>query len=459
MDLQKIFRAFLFFVAAGFLASCTEDCDLDHATDQLQGLPTLRAGSFPEEELTLHPGERYDYAPQVSSPTDVYYQWYLNGEDMSTDPTFSYQAERPTRSKLVLELTNELGKVKLENKIIVPGADFSKGCLVINEGWFGHESGSISYYNYADNSIEHWAYKGQNYGATLGTTTQSATLWNGKLYVCSKEQNHLVVMDPKTLYVEKSVGALLPKGRQAYEFIGINDRYGVVTANGDFYRVDLKTFEAIGISTGNSWGGCGNGMVYQDKLLLNVKGQKVYVIDIETLCGDLSIYDWSNKFPYTTLDITTTGGTRFVKGDDGNLYTAETTQAGANNLVKIKPDFSLEKAAMRADYSPSSFGSYREASFCGTPAGLFYYIAKGSIYKATFADAAPAKAFTEYRKEGYGFYGAGIRINPATNELLAAYLTEEYQKNLLVRFNATTGEKLSEIAYDGYYFPSTFIFN
>lgn len=456
MDLQKIFRAFLFFVAAGFLASCTEDCDLDHATDQLQGLPTLRAGSFPEEELTLHPGERYDYAPQVSSPTDVYYQWYLNGEDMSTDPTFSYQAERPTRSKLVLELTNDLGKVKLENKIIVPGADFSKGCLVINEGWFGHESGSISYYNYADNSIEHWAYKGQNYGATLGTTTQSATLWNGKLYVCSKEQNHLVVMDPKTLYVAKSAGRL--SNYQAYEFIGLNEEYGVITHNGYFTRVNLKTFETVTlISIENTWAGTGSGIVYNGKLLLNVKGNKIAAIDLAPLLTpDLKS---TEKVASTQLDITTTGGTRFVKGDDGNLYTAETTQAGANNLVKIKPDFSLEKAAMRADYSPSNFGSYREASFCGTPAGLFYYIAKGSIYKATFADAAPAKAFTEYRKEGYGFYGAGIRINPATNELLAAYLTEEYQKNLLVRFNATTGEKLSEIAYDGYYFPSTFIFN
>lgn len=69
------------------------------------------------------------------------------------------------------------------------------------------------------------------------------------------------------------------------------------------------------------------------------------------------------------------------------------------------------------------------------------------------------ETLTEYTKEGYGFYGAGIRVNPKTNELLAMYLTGDYQKNLLVRFNAATGEKISEIAYDGYYFPATFIFN
>lgn len=114
---------------------------------------------------------------------------------------------------------------------------------------------------------------------------------------------------------------------------------------------------------------------------------------------------------------------------------------------------------MRDDYSPSSFGAYREASFCGTPEGIFYYIAGGKIYKATFDDPAPEETLTEYTKEGYGFYGAGIRVNPKTNELLAMYLTGDYQKNLLVRFNAATGEKISEITYDGYYFPATFIFN
>ena len=183
----------------------------------------------------------------------------------------------------------------------------------------------------------------------------------------------------------------------------------------------------------------------------------MYTIDIAELCSpDLKPTD---KVAFQELDITTYGGTRFVQCKDGNIYTVETTKDGKNNLVRINADFSLEKVAMRDDYSPSSFGAYREASFCGTPEGIFYYIAGGKIYKATFDDPAPEETLTEYTKEGYGFYGAGIRVNPKTNELLAMYLTGDYQKNLLVRFNAATGEKISEIAYDGYYFPATFIFN
>lgn len=457
MNLKKLSKALLFLLTTLVIVSCSkDDCDLDHI-DKLQGLPALKAGTFPEEDLTLNVGEQYVYAPKASSPLDIYYQWYQNGEDMSTDPSFTFNAEHPSRSKVILELSNDLGKVTLENKVIVPGADYSKGCLIINEGWFGHESGSISFYNYEKNSIEHWCYKNQNFGDVLGVTSQSATLWNGKLYVCSKEDNQLVVMDPKTLYAEKSCGKLA--NYQAYEFIGLNEDYGVITHGGYFSRVNLKTFETITLmAVGNTYAGTGSGIAYNGKLLLNVKGQKIYKIDIETLCGDLSQYNWGNPLPFETLDITTTGGTRFVQCNDNNLYTVEST-GGKNNLVKIKPDFQIEKAAMRDDYSPSSFGAYREASFCGTPDGTFYYLAGSKIYKATFENPAPQEALTDYTKEGYGFYGAGIRVNPKTNELLAMYLTGDYQKNLLVRFNAATGEKISEIAYDGYYFPATFIFN
>ncbi len=81
------------------------------------------------------------------------------------------------------------------------------------------------------------------------------------------------------------------------------------------------------------------------------------------------------------------------------------------------------------------------------------------IYKATFDNPAPEETLTEYTKEGYGFYGAGIRVNPKTNELLAMYLTGDYQKNLLVRFNAATGRKDIRNSIRWLLFPATFIFN
>ena len=128
MNCKKLFKTLLFIITAFVIVSCSkDDCDLEHI-DKLQGLPALKTGTFPEEDLTLNVGEQYVYAPKASSPLDIYYQWYQNGEDMSTDPSFTFNAEHPGRSKVILELSNDLGKVTLENKVMVPGADYSKGC-------------------------------------------------------------------------------------------------------------------------------------------------------------------------------------------------------------------------------------------------------------------------------------------------------------------------------------------
>ncbi|MEG2339123.1 MAG: DUF5074 domain-containing protein [Odoribacter sp.] len=448
-----MFLSVMILVVAG--CSKEEDCDLRHP-DALLGMPALKKGTFPESDLNLKIGDTYEYAPKISSLSDVYYQWYMGDDDLGTEPRFSFKADHSGRSKIKLELKNEVGEVVLENRIIVSGADYTKGCLVINEGWYGHEPGSVSYYNFADNTMEQWAFKTQNFGTTLGLTTESATLWKGQLYICSKQENQLTIVDPNTLYVKKS-GAILP-GRMIYEFIGLNEQYGIVTANGDIFRVDLNTLKAEVITTGNTWSGCGSAVVYQGKLLLNVKGQKLYVMEMDKLLGDLTQYTWKNQFPFTTLDVQTNGGCRFVEGKDGNVYTVE-SNGKENRLVRIKPDLTLEKVLMRSDYSPADFGSYREAAFCGT-GDVFFYLAGGKIYRATFAQAEPDQPFITDTKEGFSFYGAGIRLNPKTNELIAVYTkTDLYDQNMIVRFDGTTGKKISELTYNGYYFPATVIFN
>ena len=445
-----------------FSACSKDDCNLDHPGNQLE-FPAIKSGTFPTGDITLNVGDSYLFAPQVITSGDVYYQWDLNGDDMSTDPSFTLLAERPMRSKIALTLSNDYGSVVLENKITVNGADYNNKYLIVNEGWFGHEAGNITAFNPADKSVEQWTFKTQNFGATLGTTSQSATIWNNKLYVCSKEGKNLTVIDPKTLYLEKQSGAILG-GRQAYEFIGINEQYGVLTANADLYRVDLNTLKTEQIMMSDSYNGCGSGYVWNDKLLINIKGRKLHVLDLDKVLGDLSGYSWSNYFPFTTIDVTTSGGCRFVKGADGNLYTIESS-GNNHNLVRINPDLSIEKTPVRSDYNPSSFGAYREASFCGTGKDNdFYYVAGGKIYKSSFDDAAPQESFTKWEKSGYTLYGAGIRVNPANGELVATYTSmnhptnADYYNNIIVRFDGNTGQVLSETEYEGYCFPATIVF-
>ncbi|MCD7900958.1 MAG: DUF5074 domain-containing protein [Bacteroides sp.] len=461
MKSNHLLKLLLIFAVA-FTGCSDDDCNLDHPGNQLE-LPAIKNGTFPEGDIALNVGESYLFAPKVVTAGDVYYQWDFNGEDVSTEPYYNLDAERPMRSKLELALSNDYGRVALESKITVSGADYNGKYLIVNEGWFGHESGNITAFDPTDKSVEQWAFRTQNYGTTFGTTSQSATIWNGKLYVCSKDGKSLTVVDPQTLYLEKQSGSILG-GRQAYEFIGINEQYGILTANADVYRVDLNTLKAEQIMMSDGYNGSGSGYVWGDKLLINIKGRKVHVVDLDKVLGDLSGYSWINYFPFTTIDVTTSGGCRFVKGADGNLYTIESTTT-EHNLVRIKPDLSIEKTPVRSDYSPSSFSFYREASFCGTGKDNdFYYVAGGEIYKCSFNNAAPQEPFVNYDKAGYSLYGAGIRVNPNNGELVATYLSmnspghADYYQNTFVRFDGSTGEILSETEYEGYWFPGTVVF-
>lgn len=452
MNIRHFFKTFLLLLAAASVACSKSDCGLDH-TDKLQGLPAISEGSFPHADVDLAAGESFAYAPQMASEGDVYYQWWLNEEDVSTDPTYTYTATKPTRSRVILELTNDYGKVSLKSDIIVPGADYTTGGLIINEGWFGHETGSVTHLR-TDGTVETWAMSGQNFGEKLGITSQSATMWNGKLYICSKDGQQLTVVDPRTLYIDKSFNVL--KGYYINHFIGINENYGVVTTNqGDLYRIDLKTYEVLRMPTKDGWRGPGGGIVYNGKLLLNVCGTKLHAYDIDRIInGD----DLRAAGVEETLDIFTQGFVDPVIGADGNLYVVETDKNGVNKLARISSDWSIEKCDFHPGYAPPGKSVYRESSFSAS-GDSFYFTAGGRIYKCRFGEPVPQTPLTDYAKEGYGFYGAGLRANPATGELVATYLTRDYSKNLVVRFNGATGAVIAETTFDGYFFPATIIFN
>lgn len=435
--------------------SCSEKTCMNPHLGEYQGLPLVMKGSFPEKETVLNPGEVLSLSPEVISDTEVSYTWTLDGKKVSDRHSYSLKADSPSRMRLGLELTNASGTVCLENRITVTG-DLGDGFYIINEGWYGHDNGSVSFYSTTDNKLTHNILAANNYGMHPGITTQSATLWKDKLYICSKQGTTLVVADPKTLYVEK-VSEHLCGNLQTYEFIGVDETYGILTHNGYFSRIDLNTLETKTYRmTGNTWGGTGSGVLFNGKLILNVCGDRLYRIAPERLLDENPAYE--------TLDVFTRGGTRFVEGKDGFLYTVESKRDKSNNLVRIGKDFTVEKKPLRADYSPSSFSTYSEDSFCGTPEGDFYYIAAGRIYHASWEQPCPDSPFVE-KEPGMMLYGAGIRVNPANGELVATYVPdgtaegrEIYKGILVVRYDGKTGEKKGQAVDDTYLFPATILF-
>lgn len=456
----------VFVLSAVLLAGCSSDdvykygenpYDYDHLS-----LPAIERGTFPDADIDMTVGESLTLSPRVVTPGDTYFTWYFNGEEVGYSSTFSYTAQQQMRDGvLLLELENDNGRVTLERKINVAGSGFAGKYLIINEGWYGHESGSLSAYDPQSGRFEHHALRLQNGGKQLGVTSQSATMWNGKLYICSKDGAALTVVDPHTLVIEKQIAGPIAAGRQAYEFIGLDEQYGIVTADANIYRVNLETMAVDAFGNGNLYQGVGNGIVFGGHLLLNPKSGKVNAIPLADLTGAAL-----PNYTYTpaTIDITTGGGCRFAEAADGNLYTIE-SKSGTNSLVRIKPDLSLEKTAIRSDYAPSAFSAYREAMFCGGADNSFFYVAGNKIYKCTFDEPAPTAEFCGLGSEyaAYSLYGAGIRLNPANGELVATYIddtnTTTRKDNVVARFDGATGQLLSQHYYEGYWFPATIIFN
>lgn len=442
-------------IAISVMLSCSkEQCTRQHL-EKPSGLPVVLADSWPGESISMNPGETLEIHPEVISGSPIRYKWYLNGENVSTTEGFTFSASSPSRMLLELELENEAGTVSLSGRINVSG-EMGEGFYIINEGWFGHDNGSVSFYNTENNTIRHNAFAENNYGESLGITSQSATLWNGKMYICSKQDNTLAVVDPNTLYATKVTGHLAGS-LQTYEMIGIDNDYAILTHNGYFSRIDLNTYETkTYMMVGNTWGGTGSGTMFGGRLILNVNGDNLYAIDPAELSADTPTF--------SRIDVFTSGGTRFVECSDGYLYTIESKKDGTRNLARIDRNLNVEKKAIREDYNPSSFSTYTEDSFCGTPDGDFYYIAGGRIYHATWEDPAPEEAFTA-AEPGMMLYGAGIRVNPSNGELVATYVstgeesgTEIYNGNLVARYDGSTGEKVGECRNSGYFFPATVIF-
>ena len=67
--------------------------------------------STPNSEQTVNTGAIVEWSVEASSPTDVTYQWYLNGERVSTDKEFSFSSTAEVAGSYFVIATNEAGPV------------------------------------------------------------------------------------------------------------------------------------------------------------------------------------------------------------------------------------------------------------------------------------------------------------------------------------------------------------
>lgn len=349
--------------------------------------------------------------------------------------------------------------------------DFSTGMLMINEGWFGHDNGSINFIG-ADGKTTYNAFKLQNPGLELGTTTESGSLYGDRVYAVSKQATggpFLVGMEATTL---KQIGAIdeIPyegkKKPQAYAFQAVSEDKGYLSTNVGIFIVDLKEWKitkqitADWIIDGYAFGDMQR---YGDYVYITSQMEGIVAINVHTDLPD-------------HVDISTAAAL-FVTGT-GDLYTATLDEGG--EFVRIDTENHEENVAFDIEEDKSKiqspWGTWRMPSVAADrDRDIVYFVKAGNNANTVSRYDFSTKQYTSDfivlpgKEDGLEadqiFYGQGISVDPTTGYLVvnateAGYGTH-YEQNWIYFYDTTTGQVVADktVKLDPYYwFPAMMIY-
>lgn len=314
----------------------------------------------------------------------------------------------------------------------------ANGFYIANEDWFGHDNGTVNYFK-NDGTIVYRAYRAVNAGETFGVTTQYATIWGEYAYFVSKQGNRLVVADAETL---KKKAVFTDLGGDGRAFTGVDDKIGYISlSNGicQFNITELKLgarVEGISEQIGT--------MCYANGNLYAVSPSKVYIIDVAT----------------NSVKQTLTGSfNTLTQSKDGTIWIA-----ASDKFIKLNP-VTLETEDMPYPENMSvgsSWGAWNAGSLCAsTQKNVLYWtklsgsgwsaVAKTIVKYDIDSKSFNANLFELGLDEGgkqQVFYGAGIRINPLTDEIIVTSRRtgygDSYSYNWVYKLTAD-GQELSKV--------------
>jgi len=153
------------------------------------------------------------------------------------------------KSLLLAVLAGTLFSCKKDNNQEIQQPEqgkFEDGFFVINEGWYGHGTGSVTFFDAVSGTLKDSVFQKENPGKDFepkSSTIQFATIFNKNLYVVSKIGGPVVVADAKTL---KEIGRIPASPQSDWRaFVGLDENNGLLSSSKGIFKVNLKTYAAI----------------------------------------------------------------------------------------------------------------------------------------------------------------------------------------------------------------------
>jgi len=376
--------------------------------------------------------------------------WHIDGQntDVKAEGVDGSNGESsPAITGIIIQGSNMVFNFSNDTHIVVPmgqnaSADYSHGFFIINEGWFGHEQGSVNFYRYGTNQIETGLFPtASSDEKALGVTTQYAAIYNGKLYLISK-QGALVAVDSKTMQEIGRIDNFNTVAKDGRAFCGVNANLGLVSTADGIYKLNLNPL-SVGDKIEGISGQVGELLQYRQHVFAVMAG-KIHAINTSTWAID------------KTFD---NGRGGLTVSKDGMVWSSN-----GNVLLKINPlTLEMETVTMPSGVSVTyNSMAWTASSLSASKQENALFFRNGlNVYKYIIGDITSLNTPLFTVPSGRMAYGAGIGVDPKNNQVIFSsidgYGTSAARNNLYF-YDGTTGSLKKDIFYEHYWFPAMIVF-
>lgn len=409
--------------------SCSDD-------DEVINAPKIVSLGMSNDTI-VDKGTSFTISPKLNTAAAVAYSWTVNGKEVSTENSYKFEATTAGAYEVVFKANNEAG---IDQGVInINVRTYFGGFYVVNEGWFGHDPGSVNYYN--GKTWSYRVFKENNPGKTLGGTTTDAKMLNNRIYFVSKDSPILIESDLNT-FKQESVLETTSVGK-ANNFCAVNEKWGVLTTSNGAYKVSLNPLGLGALLPGTTT------VAHKDIIKA---GNYLFII----APAGILVYNAADATFVKTINKADTG---FAQSKDGSLWAAR-----GNTLIKINPsNLATEEITLSDKVEVNYNTTYTPSCLCASSTeNAIYFVKKDGWnskdgYKYDIATKTMTKIVSA--PTGYSFYGAGLAVNPKNGYVYATFTEdgwgEHYKNNKILVANPQTATLVETIDYSGqYWFPS-----
>jgi YVTN family beta-propeller protein len=322
-----------------------------------------------------------------------------------------------------------------------PSGKYSNGVLVTNEGVFGNGTGTVSFINRDNKTIENDIFEAVN-NRPLGNVVQSLTVIGDKAYIVVNNANKIEIVNADDFEEEGAINGLdFPRFILSVgNYKAYVSQWG--TATGEIKVIDLSTNAVTKtIATGTG----------AEAMLLS--GSNVYVTNGGGFSYDstVAVININSETVTTTISVGTNPNS-ILKDANGDIWVL---CAG-----KWKPDFSaleikgslvkISNNVVTATYNFNSDFSQPADLIINKTGNKLYYSYNGKVYTQDIS--AGSLQLTEFISRS--FYSLGL--DPVTEYLYGGDAGNFQSNGKVLRYNSSTGAVIDSfeagIAPNGFYF-------